>query len=66
MIYILVGLPILFLLVCLFWNILYLLDDSIFGKPPAIIKIIGTITFIIIVIVISLLISGAIGKAILG
>lgn len=66
MIYILVGLPILFLLVCLFWNILYLLDDPIFGKPPAIIKIIGTIAFIIIVIVISLLISGAIGKAILG
>lgn len=66
MINILVGLPILFLIVCLFWNVLYLLDDRIFRKPPAIIKIIGIIAFIIIVIVISLSISWGIGETILG
>lgn len=66
MINILVGLPILFLLVCLFWNVLYLLDDGIFSEPPAIIKIIGAIAFIIIVIVVLLSISWAIGETILG
>lgn len=66
MINILVGLPILFLLVCLFWNVLYLLDGGIFSEPPAIIKIIGAIAFIIIVIVVLLSISWAIGETILG
>lgn len=65
MINILVGLPILFLLVCLFWDVLYFLDDTSFNEPPAIIKIIGAIEFIVIVIVILLSISWAIGKTIL-
>lgn len=65
MINILVGLPILFLLVCLFWDVLYFLDDTSFSEPPAIIKIIGAIEFTVIVIVILLLISWSIGQAIL-
>lgn len=65
MINILVGLPILFLLVCLSWDVLYFLDDTSFSEPPAIIKIIGAIEFIVIVIVILLLISWAIGQTIL-
>ena len=65
MINILVGLPILFLLVCLFWDVLYFSDDTSFNEPPAIIKIIGAIEFIVIVIVILLSISWAIGKTIL-
>ena len=65
MINILVGLPILFLIVCLFWYMFYFLNIGYFNEPPSIIKIIGIIGWLVIAIGIILFFSWFIGKSIL-
>ena len=65
MINILVGLPILFLIVCLFWCMFYFLNNGYFNEPPSIIKIIGIIGWLVIAIGIILFFSWFIGKSIL-
>ena len=65
MIDILVGLPILFLIVCLFWYMFYFLNNGYFNEPPSIIKIIGIIGWLVIAIGIILFFSWFIGKSIL-
>lgn len=63
MIEILVGLIIIFLLMCLFWTGSYLIElDIDIGEPPKIIKIIGKIELIATAIAIILTIAYGVGN----
>lgn len=62
MLEVLIGLCIMFLLVCFTWTEFYLSDEFSFEEPPKIIKIIGIVESILIAIVMVLGIAYSIGS----
>ena len=66
MLKILIGLPAMFLMLCLVWDLLYIFEEDYSLMPPKAIKITGDIELVIVSIVVVLSIAYGIGYLILG